>query len=149
MIGRLAELLLAEAVREYASTLEPGDTGWLAGLRDPHVSRALVLIHDRSAEPWTTDALAREAGLSRSAFAGRFTRLIGDPPMRYLARHRMNLAANLLQEGRHNACNIGYTVGFNSEAAFSRAFKKEFGIPPGAWRREHCDISGGTGPAAS
>ena len=138
MIARLAELLLLEGVKQYVSTLEEDETGWLAGLRDSHVSRALTLIHTRCAENWTTEALAREAGLSRSAFADRFTRLLGEPPMRYLARHRMNVAANLLQDGRHNACNVAYGVGFNSEAAFSRAFKKEYGTPPGAWRREKC-----------
>ena len=138
MIGRLAELLLLEGVKQYLATLPPEETGWLAGLRDPYVSRALTALHGDCARAWTSEALAAEAGLSRSAFADRFTRLMGEPPMRYLARHRMNAAANLLQEGRHNACNIAYTVGFNSEAAFSRAFKKEFGVPPGAWQREKC-----------
>lgn len=135
LLSRLAELLFAEAVRQYLDTLPPGQSGWLAGLRDPHVSCALGLVHARYAEDWTTDALARQAGLSRSAFAERFTRFLGDPPMRYLARHRMNVAADLLREGRHNVCNVAYSIGFNSEAAFNRAFKKEFGVPPGAWRR--------------
>jgi AraC-like DNA-binding protein len=101
------------------------------------VSKALTLIHARCADAWTTEALAREAGLSRSAFADRFTHLIGEPPMRYLARHRMNVAANLLHEGQQNQSNVAYAVGFNSEAAFSRAFKKEFGTPPGSWRKVH------------
>jgi AraC-like DNA-binding protein len=136
IIGRLAELLFLEAVKNYIDRLPSDHCGWLAGLRDPHVSKALTLIHSRCAEAWTTEALAREAGLSRSAFADRFTSLIGDPPMRYLAHHRMNTAANLLQEGRQNSSNIAYAVGFNSEAAFSRAFKKEFGVPPGSWRKE-------------
>ena len=136
IIGRLAELLLLEAIKDYVEQLPSDHSGWLAGLRDPHVSKALTLIHARCAEAWTTEALAREAGLSRSAFADRFTSLIDDPPMRYLARHRMNMAANLLREGRQNAANIAYAVGFNSEAAFNRAFKKEFGVPPGLWRRE-------------
>ncbi|MDB5693824.1 MAG: AraC family transcriptional regulator [Alphaproteobacteria bacterium] len=136
VIGKLAELLFFEAVKRYVASLDAEPTGWLTGLRDPHLSRALALIHECCADAWTTDALAREAGLSRSAFAERFTRLLGDPPMRYLARHRMNVAASLLQEGRQNASNVAYSVGFNSEAAFNRAFKKEFGIPPGAWQRE-------------
>ena len=138
MVGRLAELLFAEAVKQYVETMPPDQTGWLAGLRDPYVSRALTLLHSRPAEAWTSDALAQEVGLSRSAFADRFTKLLGEPPMRYLARHRMNVAANLLQEGKQNACNIAYSVGFNSEAAFNRAFKKEFGVPPGAWRKQMC-----------
>jgi AraC-like DNA-binding protein len=135
MVGRLAELLFAEAVKHYVHALPPSEGGWLAGLRDLHVSRALTLLHGRHAEPWTTEKLARTVGLSRSAFAERFTQLIGDPPMRYLARHRMNVAANLLREGTQNSSDICYAVGFGSEAAFSRAFKKEYGIPPGQWRR--------------
>lgn len=134
-VGRLAELLFLEAVKQYVLSLPDGHNGWLAGLRDPHISRALTLIHGSCSEAWTTEALAREAGLSRSAFAERFTALTGDPPMRYLARHRMNVAANLLQEDRQTSSNVAYAVGFNSEAAFTRAFKKEFGMPPGSWRR--------------
>jgi AraC-like DNA-binding protein len=128
--------LFLEAVKQYVTDLPPGHSGWLSGLRDSHVGRALNLIHARYAEEWTTDALAREAGLSRSAFADRFTSLIGDPPMRYLSKHRMNVAANLLREGKQNTANIAYAIGFNSEAAFNRAFKKEFGAPPASWRRE-------------
>ncbi|MEN2785736.1 cupin domain-containing protein [Sphingomonas qilianensis] len=134
LVSRLAELLFAEAVRQYLEALPPGQSGWLDGLRDPHVSCALGLVHARYAEDWTTDTLARQAGLSRSAFAERFTRFLGDPPMRYLARHRMSVAADLLKDGRHSVCNVAYSIGFNSEAAFNRAFKKEFGVPPGAWR---------------
>lgn len=139
MVGRLAELLFVEAVRQYVNSLPADHKGWLAGLRDPHVSRALSLLHARYAEPWTMETLARQVGLSRSALADRFTSLLGEPPMRYLARHRMNLAANLLNEGRQKACDIAYSVGFSSEAAFSRAFKKEFGSPPATWRRDRCD----------
>jgi AraC-like DNA-binding protein len=135
LIGRLAELLFLEAVKKHVDQLPMDQNGWLAGLRDPHVSKALTLLHSHCADAWTTEALAREAGLSRSAFADRFTALLGDPPMRYLARHRMNMAANLLREGRQNTANIAYAVGFNSEAAFNRAFKKEFGVPPGLWRK--------------
>ena len=136
LVGKLAELLFAEAVKHYVLSMPEQERGWLAGLRDPYVGKALELMHARCADAWTTDDLASEVGLSRSAFADRFTRLIGEPPMRYLARHRMNVAANLLREGRHNACNIAYSVGFNSEAAFSRAFKKEFGSPPGTWQKQ-------------
>jgi AraC-like DNA-binding protein len=138
LLGRLAELLFVEAVNQYVETLPADHGGWLAGMRDPHVSRALTLMHARPAEPWTTDGLAREVGLSRSALADRFTSLLGEPPMRYLSHHRMNVAANMLREGDQNTSNIAYAVGFNSEAAFNRAFKKEFGTPPGAWRKEKC-----------
>jgi AraC-like DNA-binding protein len=136
LVGRLAELLFAEAVKQYVADLPPGHTGWLAGLRDAYVSKALTLLHSQVAEAWTTEDLAREVGLSRSALADRFTSVLGEPPMRYLSKHRMNVAANLLQEGRQNAGNIAYSVGFNSEAAFNRAFKKEFGTPPGSWRSQ-------------
>lgn len=146
LVGKLAELLFAEAVKQYVASLPDDHAGWLAGLRDPYVSKALDLMHGRCAEAWTTDDLACAVGLSRSAFADRFTRLMGEPPMRYLARHRMNVAANLLQEGRQNACNIAYSVGFNSEAAFSRAFKKEFGEPPGAWQKGRRNAVGAEGP---
>jgi AraC-like DNA-binding protein len=135
LVGKLAELLFAEAVKQYMLELPEDHGGWLAGLRDPYVGKALTCMHGNCADSWTTDALATEVGLSRSAFADRFTRLMGEPPMRYLAKYRMTAAANLLKEGRHNACNIAYSVGFNSEAAFNRAFKKEFGVPPGAWQR--------------
>lgn len=144
-VGRLAELLFAEAVKEYARALPSGESGWFAALRDGQVGRALTLIHARSDHPWTTEALAREVALSRSAFADRFTQLIGEPPMRYLARHRMNVAANMLQEGAQSTGNIAFAVGFASEAAFSRAFKKEYGVPPGQWRRAR---AGAAAPAA-
>jgi AraC-like DNA-binding protein len=138
LLGRLAELLFVEAVTQYVETLPPGQRGWFAGMRDPHVNKALTLMHADPAEPWTTEALAREVGLSRSALAERFTSLLGEPPMRYLSHHRMNVAANMLREGDRNTSNIAYAVGFNSEAAFNRAFKKEFGVPPGLWRKEMC-----------
>jgi AraC-like DNA-binding protein len=135
LVGKLAELLFAEAVKQVIAELPEDHGGWLAAFRDPYVGKAITLLHSRCAEAWTTEGLAEEVGLSRSALADRFTRLIGEPPMRYLAKYRMTAAANLLQDGRQNACNIAYSVGFNSEAAFSRAFKKEFGVPPGAWQR--------------
>jgi AraC-like DNA-binding protein len=136
MVGRLAELLFAEGVKQYTAQLPPEASGWFAGLRDPHVSRALTMLHANCAEGWTIEQLARQVGLSRSALADRFTALLGEPPMRYLARHRLNVAANLLRDGKSHANEVAYAVGFNSEAAFSRAFKKEFGVAPGAWRRE-------------
>jgi AraC-like DNA-binding protein len=135
VLGKLAELLFVEAVRRYLATLPEGSTGWLAGLRDRAVGRALAVLHGRLAEDWTTEALAREVGLSRSAFAERFTALIGMPPMRYLARWRLQLAAVRLRDSARPSAQIAYDVGYESEAAFSRAFKRSFGMTPAAWRR--------------
>jgi AraC-like DNA-binding protein len=136
-VARMTELLFGEAVRRYLES--EGETNWLAGLRDPQIAKALRLIHDRYAEPWDVATLAREVGLSRSAFADRFTALTGEPPMRYFARWRMKIAANLLRDGRRNSGVVAFDVGFSSEAAFVRAFRREYGIPPAAWRRQQAD----------
>ena len=135
MVARLAELFVAQAIREYVDQLPPGSTGWLRGLADPAVSKALSIIHTRYAEDLDVEGLAREAGVSRTVLGERFGELIGEPPMRYCARWRMRVASNMLREGKQNTANIGYSVGFNSEAAFNRAFKREFGEPPVTWRR--------------
>jgi transcriptional regulator GlxA family with amidase domain len=135
-IAKLAELLFAEAVQQYADNLPAQESGWFAALRDPAIGRILALVHARYAEDWTADALAHEVGMSRSAFAARFTALLGESPMRYCARWRMQAAANLLRDSRQNIGNVAYDVGFNSEAAFSRAFKREFGSSPATWRRQ-------------
>ena len=135
VLNKLAELLFVEAVRRYLSTLPEDQTGWLAGLRDRIVGRSLALLHSRTADRWTTEELAQRVGLSRSAFAERFTGLIGMPPMRYLTRWRLQLAAVRLRESPSSTAQIAYDVGYESEAAFSRAFKRTFGLTPGAWRR--------------
>lgn len=135
-VGRLVELLFAEAVRQYAQALPAEVGGWFAALRDPAIGRALSLIHDRYAEEWTAELLAREAGMSRSVFASRFTELLAEPPMRYCARWRMQVAANMLRDEQQNIANVAYHVGFNSEAAFSRAFKREYGRSPASWRKQ-------------
>ena len=135
-LARLAELLFAEAIREYVKALPPGQRGWLAGLRDPFVGRTLALLHGQLTHPWTLDALAHEVGLSRSTLTERFARHIGAPPMRYLSRRRLLLAAERLRHGQRSVAEIGYEVGYESEAAFNRAFKREFGIAPGAFRKE-------------
>ena len=135
VLSKLAELLFVEAVRRYLATLPPGQRGWLAALRDPTVGRGLALLHTRLAHPWTAEELAREVGLSRSAFAERFTSLVGEPPMRYLAGWRMQLASQWLREGRRPVSQIAYEVGYESEASFNRAFKRAFGVPPGTWRK--------------
>ena len=135
MVAKLAEVFVAQAIREYVDQLPRGSAGWLKGLSDPAVSKALSIIHTRYAEDLEIEDLAREAGVSRTVLGERFAELIGEPPMRYCARWRMRVAANLLREGRENSANIGYSVGFNSEAAFNRAFKREYGEPPATWRR--------------
>jgi len=135
VLGRLSELLFVDVVRHYLETLPDDRTDWLAGLRDPHVGRALAALHGDPARQWTLDALAREAGLSRSALAERFTLYAGHPPMQYLASWRMQIAAHLLLSGGESVASLASKVGYESEAAFSRAFKKIVGVPPGEWRR--------------
>jgi AraC-like DNA-binding protein len=134
VLARLSELMFIEAVRQYLETLPAGQVGWLAGLRDPSVGKALSLMHADPAHRWTLDALAREAGLSRSALAERFAAFVGMPPMQYLARWRMQIAAERLAGGRDNIAAIAADAGYGSEAAFSRAFKKLVGMPPSDWR---------------
>lgn len=135
VVARLAEVFLAQAIQDYVEQLPADSTGWLAGLRDPAVAKALSIIHTRYSDELDVETLAREAGVSRSILCERFGKLIGEPPMRYCARWRMRVAANLLRDGKDNTANIAYSVGFNSEAAFNRAFKREYGEPPASWRR--------------
>jgi AraC-like DNA-binding protein len=134
VLTRLAELMFIEVLRRYLDGLPPGQTGWLAGVRDEVVGRALSLLHGRPGHPWTLADLAREAASSRSSLARRFAMLVGQPPMQYLTQWRMQVAANLLAQSSAKVATIGATVGYDSEAAFSRAFKKATGLAPGAWR---------------
>jgi AraC-like DNA-binding protein len=134
VLARLSELFFVEIVRRYIATLPPEQTGWLAGLRDVFVGRALALLHDRPADDWSLDALASSVGLSRSALAERFMHFVGAPPIQYLAKWRMQLAASLLAGGTASVAEAARVVGYGSEAAFSRAFKKLVGVPPAAWR---------------
>jgi AraC-like DNA-binding protein len=135
MVAKISELFFAQAVRRYADSLGEGQGGWLAGLRDPAVARALAVIHTRYAHDLDVDMLAREAGVSRTVLGERFVQLLGEPPMRYCARWRMRVAANRLLDGKESTASIAYAVGFGSEAAFNRAFKREYGEPPAAWKR--------------
>jgi AraC-like DNA-binding protein len=137
VLAKLSELLFVEAVRRYAEGLPQGQTGWLAGLRDPHVARALALLHRDIARPWSVDDLSREVGLSRSALADRFIGLIGMPPMHYVASWRMQVATQKLRSTNASLAQIADLVGYGSEAAFSRAFKKAFGTAPATWRRSN------------
>jgi AraC-like DNA-binding protein len=134
VISRLSELLFVEAVRDYSSTLGEQKAGWLKGLADPHVGRALALMHHNTTTPWTAEALAKEVALSRSAFVDRFTNLVGLPPIRYLTLWRLETAKLNLRETRTTIAQLAHSVGYESEEAFSRAFKREFGQPPARWR---------------
>jgi AraC-like DNA-binding protein len=134
VLARLSELMFVEAVRRYLETLPPAQTGWLAGLRDPVVGHALATLHGEASDPWTVERLARVVGVSRSVLAERFTEMVGQPPMQYLALWRMQLASRLLAEGGQVA-EVASAVGYESEAAFSRAFKKLVGQAPATWRR--------------
>jgi len=139
VLGRLSELMFVDVVRRHLETLPADRTGWLAGLREPFVGRALTELHRSPARDWTLESLAREVGLSRSALAERFTQFVGQPPMQYLANWRMQLAANHLLSGTDSIATIAERVGYESEAAFSRAFKKTVGAPPSQWRRKRAE----------
>ena len=136
VLAKLSELMFVEAIRRHIETLPADQAGWLAGLHDEFVGRTLALIHARPAHGWTVEELARTIGLSRSALAERFTGLVGLPPMQYLTRWRLHLAGDLLRSGRQTIAAIAADVGYDSEAAFSRAFKREMGVAPAAWRRK-------------
>lgn len=123
-----------DAVRRYLETLPPGRIGWLAGLREPFVGRALAALHGRPAHDWTLESLSRETGLSRTSLAARFTEYVGLPPMQYLANWRMQLAAIELRAGTDSIAAVAARVGYASDADFSRAFKKALGVPPSHWR---------------
>ncbi|BCH25953.1 transcriptional regulator [Mesorhizobium sp. L-8-10] len=142
ILAQLAECLFMEAVHRYVETLPQVQRGWLAGLRDPAIGRALARLHASREHRWTVEELAREMGLSRSAFADRFTRLIGEPPMRYLARQRIQFAAQRLRTSHESIVRIALESGYQSEAAFTRAFKREIGMPPAVWRGRYPEAPG-------
>ena len=136
VLAKLSELVFVEAIRAYIEALPADQKGWYAALRDSFVSRALALIHAEPAKSWTVDKLGREVGLSRSALAERFTLFLDMPPMQYLTRARMALAARELRDSTETVLRIAEHVGYDSEAAFNRAFKRTFGMPPASWRRQ-------------
>jgi AraC-like DNA-binding protein len=145
VLSKVAELMFVDVVRRYIDSLPSDSRGWLSGLRDPQVGAALALMHARPAEPWTLEQLAREVGMSRSVLADRFVHYVQEPPMHYLTRWRMQLATRLLERQGSGIAQVAEEVGYESEAAFNRAFKKVVGVPPGAWRRSR-QISVTTGP---
>ncbi|MCC6611696.1 MAG: AraC family transcriptional regulator [Burkholderiales bacterium] len=136
VLAKLAELLFVEAMRRYIESLPAQQTGWLAGLRDRYVGRALTLMHEQPAHGWTADDLAGEVGLSPSALRQRFSDLLGQPPMQYLTRWRLALAAAMLRSSDCAVARVAEEFGYESESAFNRAFKREFDVPPAAWRRQ-------------
>src|SRR5215471_3133246 len=147
VMSKMSELLFVETIRHFLAHEPQERTGWLASLKDPCIGRALSLLHSHPERNWTTEDLADQVHLSRSAFAERFTALLGQPPMRYLTVWRMQLAAQSLRRGRLTIAQIAYECGYESEATFTRAFKREFGAPPSAWRKTA--LNGETSEAVS
>ena len=134
-LAKLAELVFVEALRHHVEHLPPGGKGWLAAMRDVAIGRALALLHEEPTRAWTVDSLAQEVALSRSLLAQRFSALVGESPMQYLMRWRLALAARALRGGSDAIARVAERSGYETEAAFSRAFKREFGLPPSAWRK--------------
>lgn len=139
VMTRLADILVVQAIRAWLATSPAARTGWLAALRDDKLGRALAAMHRAPHAGWSVATLAREAGMSRSAFAARFTGLVGEPALRYLTRWRLQLARMALRDGPRSLAALARTSGYVSEAAFSRAFKRQFGVPPGSVRRALAD----------
>ena len=137
MLAKLSEALFVDTLRRYVAGLPEQQRGWLTGARDPIVGKSLGLLHRRVAHPWTIASLADEVGISRSALVQRFTRYLSEPPMAYLTRWRLQLAARSLEKTSRGVAEIASDVGYESEAAFNRAFKREFGRPPGQYRSDH------------
>ncbi len=144
VVAKLSELLFVETLRRYINTLPKEQTGWLAGARDPAIGQALALLHKDPAQQWTVASLARQTGLSRSRLADRFTHFLNESPMAYLTKWRLRLGAELLQSSDHSVEKIAAIVGYGSEAAFNRAFKREFSSPPAQFRRKRKQSSAET-----
>ena len=134
VLERMSEMLFVEVLRRHIDALPSGQTGWLAGMRDPGIGRVLALLHEKPQEPWSLERLADDAAMSRSTLHERFVHFIGQPPMQYLAQWRMQVAAGLLRDTTAKLMEVALGVGYESEAAFSRAFKRAVGVAPGAWR---------------
>ena len=135
VLARLSEVLFAEALRQYMESNPGGQTGWLGALRDRYVGKALALLHAKPGLNWTVEELARQVGLSRSALGERFNTMVGASPIQYLTRWRISLAASKLRQREATILEVAREVGYESEAAFNRAFKREYGLPPAKWRK--------------
>lgn len=136
MLAKLSEVLFVETLRTYIASLPAEQTGWLAGARDAEVGKTLALMHRKPAHPWTIASLAKEAGVSRSVLAERFRYYLNEPPMSYLTRWRLQLGAQMLNTTNHSVAEVAAEVGYESEAAFNRAFKREFEVPPARFRAQ-------------
>lgn len=136
MLAKLSEALFVDTLRRYVAGLPEQQTGWLKGARDPIVGKSLAILHSRVNQPWTIADLAKEVGLSRSALVERFSRFLSVPPMTYLTQWRLQLAARALATTPRGTADVAADVGYESEAAFNRAFKRRFGLPPAKYRRE-------------
>ena len=147
VLAKLAELLFVETLRRYINALPPEQIGWLAGARDPVIGQALALLHKEPANSWTISNLARRVGLSRTRLAERFRHFLGESPMAYLAQWRLKLGAELLQSSEDSVAEVAAAVGYGSEAAFNRAFRRKFDCPPAQFRREHKGKDKGIGTA--
>src|SRR5262245_11571050 len=135
VLAKLSEVLFVETLRRYINALPPDQIGWLAGARDPVIGQALALLHKEPGRPWTVSNLARRVGLSRTRLAERFRHFLGESPMAYLAQWRLKLGAEILQSTEDSVAEVAAAVGYGSEAAFNRAFKREFDCPPAQFRR--------------
>jgi AraC-like DNA-binding protein len=136
LLERMSEMMFVDAIRRHIDEMPEQSTGWLAGLRDRFVGRALALMHENPTNAWSIDELGHQVGLSRSALHERFVQLVGQPPIQYLAQWRIQLAARMLRESQSSVLSIALRSGYDSEAAFGRAFKRLVGMPPAAWRRK-------------
>jgi AraC-like DNA-binding protein len=134
VLQRMSEMLFVEVLRRHIDALSAEQTGWLAAMRDPSIGRVLALLHEKPDEAWTLERLAHDAAMSRSTLHERFVHFIGQPPMQYLTQWRMQVAAGLLRDTKAKVIEVALAAGYESEAAFSRAFKRAVGIAPGQWR---------------
>jgi transcriptional regulator GlxA family with amidase domain len=136
VLAKLSEVLFVETLRHYIALLPREQTGWLAGVRDPEIGKALALLHRKPAHPWTIASLGSEIGVSRSVLAERFRRYLSESPMAYLAHWRLQLGAQLLKSTNRSVAEIAAEVGYESEPSFNRAFKRQFGLPPARFRTQ-------------
>ena len=141
LLTRLTDIVFVQAVRAWLTSMPPGQAGWLGALRDPQIGAALGLLHRQPSADWSLEGLAKKVGMSRSPFAARFTKLVGEPPLTYLAKWRLHLAADRLARGQESVKEVAARSGYESEAAFSKAFKKTYGAAPTLWRRQLADPS--------